>query len=126
MEVQYSFPGPEWELRWRDFLKRADYPTHYVAPEFFVEPFLTGKKPFALLATCGDRIMGVLTGTHDGSGIRCGVNGRPQIAVDPEAEPGVITALFEALKTEGRNAELITAVSWSTYEQIRSAGFTER
>ena len=39
---------------WRDFLNRADYACHYVAPEFFDEKRFATQDPFALLVWQGD------------------------------------------------------------------------
>ena len=121
-----TFPSPELENRWREFLLSADFPTHYIAPEFFGEPFFRDGEKFAILALENDRVMAVLTGVYSGKRIQCGVHGRSQLAVDPSARPQVIFELFSALRREGRKAELITVVAWAKSEEIRSVGFSEK
>src|SRR3954452_9535873 len=50
--------------KWREFLADSDYPTHYTAREFFLEPASRSKNPFAVLSTADDRVTGVLTGIN--------------------------------------------------------------
>jgi hypothetical protein len=45
-----EFPPIELESAWRTFLTHADFPTHYTAPEFFLEKHLARRHLFAVLA----------------------------------------------------------------------------
>ena len=48
--VIHEFPPLELENAWRSFLAHAHLPTHYTAPEFFLEKYLAHFHPFAVLA----------------------------------------------------------------------------
>jgi len=60
------FPDPAIEKALaRVCLDEVRFPSHYCAPEFFLEPFWEGKHPFAILALEQDTVVGVLTGLHE-------------------------------------------------------------
>ena len=65
----------------------SDYPTHYTAPEFFLEPAFRSKNPFAVLSTAGDKVTGVLTGINERGHVQSGLSVRPQIALSHSAGP---------------------------------------
>jgi hypothetical protein len=50
------------EALWRACLADADFPTHYIAPEYFLEPGFRNKGPFAILSLSGKEVTAVLTG----------------------------------------------------------------
>ena len=50
----YSFPSRLEERCRRDFLTCADWPSHYVSPEFFLDPSGAGRRPFAVFAVYGE------------------------------------------------------------------------
>jgi hypothetical protein len=113
--IVHDFPRPEIETLWRDFLHRVEFPAHYDAPEFFLEPHWTGKCPFAVLAFTESRIIGVLTGIHQGDEVISGLPSRPQINLDQRAD--VLRAtdiLAEGLLEEAGRANLITVYSWAS------------
>lgn len=121
----HSFPDANLERAWRGFLQAADYPTHYVAPEFFHEPFFTGKKQFAILAIEDDAVVAVLTGMHEGAHVVCGTGGRPQLALAaPETDP--LPSLLTALRGEAAQASLISVFTWSRLPAFANDGFAER
>jgi hypothetical protein len=124
--IVHSFPDAELERQWRSFLLAADYATHYVAPEFFHEPFFAHKKPFAILVTRGSAIVAVLTGMHEGKQVVCGVGGRPQIAFVPPMTGAVEGAMIEALRREAERSELIALTTWSAIPGFKDRGFVER
>ncbi len=41
------------ETAWRACMADSDLPTHYTAPDYFCEPVLSDKKPFAVLSIGG-------------------------------------------------------------------------
>src|ERR1700687_3505451 len=84
--ILHDFPRPEIEVLWRDFLGRVEFPAHYDTPEFFLEPYWIGQRIFAVLAFTDSKIVGVLTGLHDGDEVLSGLQSRPQICLDPRAE----------------------------------------
>jgi hypothetical protein len=109
----YEFPSPHLETAWHDCLRRVDCPSHYDAPEYFLEPYWTASRPFAVLALEGDTVFGVLTGLHQGKQITSGMTSRPQICVDSRKDSSVVLeALLQGLLAEARRAELITVYTW--------------
>jgi hypothetical protein len=112
-EILHEFPAARPEALWRDLLGRLEFPSHYDAPEFFLEPFWTGKHPFSILAMDGDRAVGVLTGIHEGEQVLCGLPSRPQISVDPNADvAATLDQLARGLFEEAGKASLLTVFSW--------------
>jgi hypothetical protein len=116
-EIFREFPPPQAEAAWHDLLGRLDLPSHYNAPEYFLEPFWTGKRPFAVLAFEGSRAVAVLTGIHEGNQAICGLPTRPQIAVDPNADVNAaLGALLRGLFEEAGTEKLITLYTWPSLE----------
>jgi len=122
----HSFPDADLERAWRAFLLTADFPTHYVSPEYFREPFFAGKRQFAVLALKGSTVAGVITGMHEGHHLICGVSGRPQVALSPSAGSDVFASLLSALRAEAGSSTLISVFSWVALPAFRDDGFTER
>jgi Acetyltransferase (GNAT) domain len=128
-EVVHEFPGRRTEIAWRALLSRVELPSHYDAPEYFLEPFWAGKKPFAVLAVEGDTACAVVTGIHRGEHVICGLPARPQIAIDPEIDRvAALNALEEGLIHEAERAKTITIYSWPHVEMspLLASGFRQR
>jgi hypothetical protein len=112
-----EFPAPKVETAWRDYLARTECPSHYDSPEFFLEPFWTGKKPFAVLAFNDEKVTGVLTGLHNGKNVSSGLPSRPQISVDTaQNSDATLETLLEGLLTEAASAELVNVYSWPSLQ----------
>src|SRR5580693_6810530 len=79
--VLHSFPPPQLEQKWQDFLRKPDFPSAYVTPSFFLEPFWDMKGPFAVLAFKETEIVGVLTGLHTRDRMSSGLPSRPQLCI---------------------------------------------
>ncbi|HKQ51352.1 MAG TPA: GNAT family N-acetyltransferase [Pyrinomonadaceae bacterium] len=122
--ILHDFPGPELEQKWREFLTRADFPTHYASPDYFREPFFAGLEPFVVLALEGDQVVGALSGTHHGGRIECGMQWRPQIACDPAADRAGV-GLLEGLMREAARSKLIEVHAWEPMPAWRAHGFRE-
>jgi Acetyltransferase (GNAT) domain len=107
---------PEQRLRgeWLACISDSDFPTHYSAPEFFCEPMLRNRQPFAVLSVIDGKVTGALTGVHDGSHVQSGLSVRPQIALSRRADRArAMAALIDGLLTEAKNAELVDLFLWS-------------
>jgi len=112
---------------WRNFLSSSDFPTHYAAPEFFLEPILRKTKGFAVLSLSGERVTGVLTGIHDGDHIQSGLSVRPQIAFLRRADrQRAMANLLTGLLTEAVSAKLVDLFVWSGMEGFVGARFRQR
>jgi|SRR5271169_6523266 len=79
-QILYGQPVGRIETLWRACLADSDFPTHYTAPEYFCEPMLRGKKPFAVLSIVGEDVTAVMTGIHYSDRVQSGLSLRPQIA----------------------------------------------
>jgi CelD/BcsL family acetyltransferase involved in cellulose biosynthesis len=124
--ILHAFPSPEHEAAWRDFLSRAEMPAHYDTPEFFLEPWWEGKRPFAILALHGGKVVGSLTGNHEKKGVECGLSTRPQICFDPAADQAsVAQTLVQGLFAEaGRSLAILC--SWEPLPSLKPWGFRTR
>lgn len=128
-EIFHEFPVAPADAGWRALLKALELPSHYNAPEFFLEPFWTGKQPFAILALDGHRAVAVLTGIHEGEQVICGLQARPQIAVDRHSDVNTaLKALVEGLFKEAEKAKLLTVYSWVSLDlaPFAACGFQSR
>jgi hypothetical protein len=127
--ILHDFPAPDMEKLWRDCLCRTGCPAHYDSPEFFLEPYWAGKRPFAILALHRGVIVGVLTGLNEGYQIVSGLQQRPQICVDTTADAiAAMSSLARGLLAEAGSAELVTVYSWSRMpmNEFESYGFRRR
>jgi len=125
--ILHAYPSPEHEAAWRDFLTRAEMPSHYDSPGFFLEPWWEKKRPFAVLALDDDRIVGSLTGVHEGGEVRCGHPTRPQICFDRTADQAAVAdILVQGLLAEAGRANLATVYSWNLLPSLERSGFRSR
>ena len=116
-KILHCFPDPALQAAWRDCLRRVPCPSHYVAPEYFLEPFLAAQQPFAVLALDKDTVVGVLTGLHRGQHVICGLESRPQVCIDPTQDKTAVTkTLMEGLLTALCRATLVTIYTWADLE----------
>ncbi|MCI0390242.1 MAG: GNAT family N-acetyltransferase [Acidobacteria bacterium] len=127
-KIIQNFPEAELEQSWRECLAHADYPTHYTAPEYFLEPFWADQRPFAVLALDGNGVTGVVTGLQTGSQIVCGLPARPQVCQRKDADQRQVSkALSQGLLelSEGK-VELITLHTWTAMEGFQKEGYSVR
>lgn len=125
--ILHAFPPPEHEAQWRDFLSRVETPSHYNAPEFFLEPWWEEKRPFAVLALEREKVTGILTGVHESVQVHCGQLSRPQICIEPSPGEGMtVDALARGLLAEARSAKLIELYSWTPFQSFERYGFQVR
>jgi Acetyltransferase (GNAT) domain len=128
-KILHEFPPALLEKAWRDCLARVEFPSHYDTPEYFLEPYFAGRRPFAVLAMDGDVVTGVLTGLHEGNQVHCGLPSRPQICIDPAKDATATQqALMQGLLSEAGRVELISVFTWPTLELpvFASRGFRRR
>lgn len=112
--------------RWEDFLRDAPFATHYVTPDFFVDPFAGRGEKFAVFALDGTRIDAVLTGVKSNNKIACGMAVRPQTAFRSGVDrASSAIALVRGLASHaGENDELITLHSWEPIDGLGSLGYS--
>jgi hypothetical protein len=121
------FPNSSEERAWREFLPRSDWPSHYTTPEFFLEPFWEGKRPFSILVYDGDKVVAVLTGLHEGNHVISGLPSRPQVCFDRAVDYSQAAhALARGLFEEAGSAKMVSLYSWTPLEILRDIGFKLR
>jgi hypothetical protein len=112
--ILHNFPPPDLEQAWRVGLSRVDFPAHYDSPDFFREPYWSGKSPFAILALRQGAVVGGVTGLHERNEVVSGLPSRPQIFIDPSADSQIVLdCLARGLLAEAGTAELATVYCWS-------------
>jgi hypothetical protein len=122
--VLHSYPNESCEDRWREFLARADFAAHYVAPEYFREPFFRDKQPFVVLAWQGERVVAAISGMHEEQQLVCGQISRPQICFDKEVDRETASdALADGLLHEAGADKLITFYSWVPLDTVSKHGY---
>ena len=115
-------PATEFSARWEDFLCNAPYATHYVTPDFFVDPFVGDGERFAIFAIDGDKIDGVLTGVKAGNKIISGMAVRPQTAFRADIDvASAASALARGVASLG--GDLITFHSWDVLDGLERLGY---
>src|SRR3712207_2207201 len=123
--ILHSYPADIGvEARWKEFLSRADFASHYVSPEYFREPFFRDKRPFVILSWQGERVVAALSGIHEEQQLICGLSSRPQICFDNTVDLGAASdALVAGLFEEARSAKLITFHSWVPLNTLSKYGY---
>lgn len=120
-------PVGDIESKWRACLNNCDLPTHYAAPEFFLEPMFGKRQLFAVLSTVGEEVTGVLTGINNGDHVQSGLSVRPQIALSRTADRADAMAnLVAGLLTEAKRAKLVDVFVWSDMESLVLPRFHRR
>jgi hypothetical protein len=111
LSILHGFPPHELEKDWRSFLSQADCPSAYTTPEFFLEPYWEGKRPFAILAISQGEVVGVLTGLHLRDRIVSGLPTRPQICTK-DNDDATADILLKDLIEEAGSTKLVEVYSW--------------
>ena len=115
---------PAVERRWRKFLTRAEFASHYVSPEYFRDPFVRDKRPFVILVWEGERVVAAISGVHDEQQLVCGLMSRPQICFAKTVDVlATSEALVAGLLNEGEREKLITLYSWQPLNIFSKYGF---
>ena len=122
--ILHSYPDELCEERWRKFLARADFAAHYVAPEYFREPFFRDKQPFVVLAWQDERVVAALSGMHEEHQLVCGQISRPQICFDKAIDRATAAdTLVDGLLHEAGPDKLITFYSWVPLNTLSKHGY---
>ena len=125
--ILHSHGAGSIETQWRNCLAASDFATHYAAPEYFLEPTLRDRKPFAVLSTVGNKVTAVLTGIHDGERVQSGLSVRPQIAFSRHADRSLaISNLIAGLLQEAKSAKLVEFYLWSDMAGPDDARFRQK
>ena len=126
-DILHRLPGGAIESSWRDCLAQSDFPTHYTAPEYFLEPGFCNKGPFAILSLSGREVTAVLTGTNDGAYVQSGLSVRPQIVFSRRADRvRAMTNVVDGLLLEAASAKLVDLFVWSDIATLVDPRFRKK
>ncbi len=126
--VLTSSADKELTNRWNAFLADAWFATHYVTPNYFIDPYI-GDGAFAVLACDGDgRVAGVATGVKSDRTVSSGLFSRPQALVcDGANRAAAIDALMNGLEElSDAGTELVEIFTWSETPELTSRGMQVR
>jgi len=125
-KILSEYPNEDLLAKWNDFLANARFPTHYVTPNFFVDPFVRGGERFVVLAFDeNEKIAAILSGVDDGRKIVSGLFVRPQTAFRKDADKRQAAGtLLAGLKAKGgERLELIDLHSWEQIDEFKDLDF---
>ena len=126
-QILHGSPAYPIETAWRACLAESDFATHYTAPEYFFEPLISDRKPFAILSIAGEDVTAVMTGLHDGDRVQSGLSLRPQIAFSRKADRlHAMNNLIAGLLQESKSAKLVDLFLWSEMAGLVDSRFHKR
>jgi hypothetical protein len=126
-DILHRLPGGAIESSWRACLAQSHFPTHYTAPEYFLEPGFRNKGPFAILSLSGREVTAVLTGTNDGAYVQSGLSVRPQIVFSRRADRvRAMTNVVDGLLLEAASAKLVDLFVWSDIATLVDPRFRKK
>jgi hypothetical protein len=126
-KILTAYPNEKTLAAWQEFLTCAEFPTHYVTPGFFTDPFVRGGERFVVLAMDGEKIAAVATGVDAGKTIVSGMAVRPQTAFRKDADRAeAAKSLLEGMREKGGDdLELLSFHTWQPIKGIRDLGMRE-
>lgn len=124
-QILQEFPDADLLKKWNEFLASAELPTHYVTPNFFIDPYIRGGEKFAVLTFDNEIITAVLTGTDDGKKINSGFAVRPQTCFRRNIDLSkAAKSLIEGLREKGGTSlEFINFYTWKPIPEFEEIGF---
>jgi hypothetical protein len=126
-QILHGLPAGPVEAAWRACLAESDFPTHYTAPEYFCEPALRGRNPFAVLSVVDGDVRAVLTGVHYAGQVQSGLSNRPQIAFSRRADQALaMKDLLAGLLREAGSSKLVDVFLWSDMAGLVDAPFRQK
>ncbi|MBX3290091.1 MAG: GNAT family N-acetyltransferase [Acidobacteria bacterium] len=118
-----SFPDTEIRERWLAFLDEADMPTCYTSPNYFTDPYVSGKRFAVAAVDNAGEFHAVLTGVTGGTRTVSGLFSRPQIAFRTGSDVAIAAkTLTEGMEAASPSASLIELYSW---QKIATVGMSE-
>ena len=127
-KILTELPDVEMRDKWDDFLQDTRFATHYVTPDFFIDPFAGRGQRFAVLAMNGDRIDAVLTGVKRNKSIASGLAVRPQTAFRNgiDLSSAAMALAVGVASFAGETGELIDLHSWEVIEGLDRLGYEHK
>lgn len=111
--------------KWEDLLCHSAFASHYVTADFFDDPFVGEGQRFAVIASEGEKINAVMTGSIENGVVTSGLPVRPQIAFRDGADSADIAkALIDGLHSVvGSGPSLIRLYSWEAIDGFGRSGY---
>jgi hypothetical protein len=112
--VLTSMPDAPLAAKWNVFLANAHLATHYVTPNYFIDPYVSGDR-FAIIAVEGhDEIVAVATGVIDDGKLVSGLFSRPQVVFGNRADrKRAFAALMDGIEALNQGKQrLIELHAW--------------
>ena len=125
--VLTSRPDAPLAAKWNTFLADARLATHYVTPNYFIDPYVRGDR-FAVLAVDGRvSITAVATGVVNNESIMSGLAPRPQMVFRNRVDRNrATTALMNGIdEINAGRPRLIEMHSWDVIDRAVEKGFAE-
>lgn len=122
-----STPDADLASKWNAFVANAQFATHYVAPQYFADPYVRGER-FAVLALDVDgQICGVITGICNAGKVISGLYSRPQMvfrnSCDREA---TVATLLKGLNDLCDRRQSVELYAWTETPEIAKHGLKMR
>lgn len=122
-----NYPDSATEARWRTFLSSSRWASHFVSPEYFLDPKTKSRRPFAILVGDATEIVGCLTGWHEQSRTVSGLSTHPQLLLaDGPQRHGVEKTLALSLLEEARQDSFVDVRSWHELTAFQELRFWSR
>jgi hypothetical protein len=120
-----STPDEATTSAWNNCLDNSEFAGLYTTPDFFRIEYFHNQRPFAVLASSGAVIHGVVTGLLAEHVTECGHSGSPQICIRKGSDPETVGKVLAAgLKSHAQSStQFISAFAWNAVPGFRSAGF---
>lgn len=122
-----SMPNADLAKKWNALLADTQFATHYVTPNYFIDPYVLGQR-FAVLAVEDDgRIAASATGTFDDKHIVSGLFSRPQMifrnGINREA---AINVLLDGMRQLCESPRSISLYAWQEMQEFIDHGMQMR
>ncbi len=114
--------------KWNAFLRDAPFATHYVTPNYFIDPYVRGERFAVLVMKPDGEIAAVLTGVKTGVKVESGMFSRPQMAflrgIDREIAAAALLKGLDEIGVEPTN--LVEIYAWEDMPEFKRLGMHTR
>lgn len=118
-------PDGDLAAKWNRFLAKSPLATHYVTPNYFIDPYVRGERFAVLAVDHNDHVVAALTGVRAGEKLISGMFSRPQMVIRDDSDGGeAIQALLSGLKEFGGGDKIgLTEIySWKAVPEFTRHG----
>lgn len=120
-------PDAEIVAKWDEFLQDAPFASHYVTPNYFIDPYIRGWRFVVLAMDNQGKVAAVLAGVQSGEKIVSGMFSRPQMifrnGVDRHT---AVDALLDGVLELGGERSFSEIHSWESVPEFAARGMQAR